>query len=167
MAGTVSRSGFVVTSGRAALELGLLLSARKAKGRDLLRDIALSYPIFEDPVRRPDHNPVIPESFGTCEREPAFPCSSVTTRVVRAFLVYPPAFSFLSAFVSSVAGSRDIPCPLSSPGRFLFRLKRIVPAISRNAIGSKAYIFVKIPVFSVEIRYVDRDCSMAIWSVSL
>jgi hypothetical protein len=44
----------------------------KAKGRVLLRDLALSVPIFRDLVRVPDHNACYPESFGTHELTPVF-----------------------------------------------------------------------------------------------
>jgi len=43
-----------------------------------------AYPIFEDLVRKPDHDIGIPEFVGTCELAPAFPCCSVITSAAKA-----------------------------------------------------------------------------------
>jgi hypothetical protein len=57
----------------------------KARGRCLLRDIALSVRFFEDLVRLPDHNIVIPKSFATHGRSPRFSSLFQVTPVVRVY----------------------------------------------------------------------------------
>jgi hypothetical protein len=64
----------------------------KAKGRFLLRDLALSVPIFRDPVLVPDHNACYPGIVWHPRAEPVFlPHSSMIPLAARAFL--PPSVS--------------------------------------------------------------------------
>ena len=64
----------------------------KARGRFLLRDLALSFPIFRDPVRVPDHNACYP-GIARHPRATARAFTSLfgTTLVARAFCL--PSFS--------------------------------------------------------------------------
>jgi hypothetical protein len=101
----------------------------KAKGRPLLRDIALSIRFVEDLVRHPDRDSIIAALFGNCGQNPHFPHSSVLS-VARASSL--PSFQLPG--VSPVAGT--LKCPWSA--LFLWKialpLKKILP---RNHWKSK------------------------------
>ena len=70
---------------------------QRERAISLSRDRPLLVRFFEDLVRLPDHNIVIPESSGLCEREPALPLLFRHHSVAKAFSSYRSAFSFLSA----------------------------------------------------------------------
>jgi hypothetical protein len=89
---------------------------KKAKGRPLLRDIALSIRFIEDPVRHPDRNSIIAVSFGNRGQSPHFRHSSVIS-VARASSL--PSFQLPG--MSPVAG------PLKCPRSTLFCWKIALP----------------------------------------
>jgi hypothetical protein len=51
----------------------LSLFRKKRKGEIPFETSPSAHPIFEDLVRKPDHDIVIPEFVGTCELASAFP----------------------------------------------------------------------------------------------
>jgi hypothetical protein len=72
----------------------------KAKGRHLLRDIALSIRFIKDLVRHPDRNSVDTSLFRSCEQSPHFPhFSDICVARVSSL----PSFQLPG--MSSVAGS--------------------------------------------------------------
>ena len=75
--------------GRAAYPRSSTAIGTKAKGRFLLRDLALSVPIFGDPGRLPDHNSCIPESLSTHEPKPAVSSLFHNTLAAKAFHYHP------------------------------------------------------------------------------
>jgi hypothetical protein len=106
---------------RAAARIAGIAEQEKRKGEIPFETSPSACPILEDPVRQPDHNIVMPELIGTCEREPASPRRFAITSAVIAFSGCPSASSFLNSFAGHVAGSLDCLCLLSSSGRSLFR----------------------------------------------
>jgi hypothetical protein len=79
-------------SARAASSCVSTTTRTKAKGRILLRDLALSVPIFRDPVLVPDHNACYPGIAWHPRAEPVFlPHSSMIPLAARAYL--PPPVS--------------------------------------------------------------------------
>jgi len=55
----------------AAARIVGITEQQKRKGEIPFETSPSACPILEDPVRQPDHNIVMPELIGTCEREPA------------------------------------------------------------------------------------------------
>ena len=105
----------------AAARIVGITEQQKRKGEIPFETSPSACPILEDPVRQPDHNIVMPELIGTCERESASPRRFAITSAVRAFSGCPSVSSFLNPSVGHVAASLNSPCLLSSSGRSLFR----------------------------------------------
>jgi hypothetical protein len=86
----------------------------KAKGRPPLRELALSSDVSKIRIGiqiTTNHNF---RSVRTCALSPAFLYPSSVRPSYELSWSHPNASSFLNTFVSSVAGSPDGPCPLSS-----------------------------------------------------
>jgi len=96
-----------------------LREAHKAKGRFLLRDLALSVPIFGDPVLVPDHSACHPEiaQHPRATARVHFALLMITL-AARAFPL-PSVSSFLDRV--SLPLSKTAVSPLSPSGRSLFR----------------------------------------------
>ena len=130
-AGDLSHCPTARKDGRAAYPRLSIAIGTKAKGRFLLRDLAL-VPIFGDPGQLPDHNSCIPESPSSHEPKPRFPRSS-TTHSPQKLFHYPQS---PVAFASLVADSLRWRLVRSLLWKITLSLKAILLSTNGNANGS-------------------------------
>jgi len=85
---------------------------QKQRAISLARSRPLTFPIFEDLGRRPDHNSLsFRKGFGAFEQSPRLPYSSVIPFVARAFLSSCRNNQFPECFASFVSDSPGVPLP--------------------------------------------------------
>ena len=108
---------------------------QKRKGEVPCGSLAPCYPIFRRPGSASRSQLLsLQRSFGTCERSPPFPISSVVPFAARAFLCHPSMPSFLNASARFVADSLGglVSDSLAGFGRFScesrFRFSSGVPS---------------------------------------
>jgi hypothetical protein len=120
---------------------GLLGSYQKRRGRILFRDPAPLDPIFEDPVRSPDHKLVIAKS---CESHKLRGSLSLPfPHSCKSFLSAPfVAVQFPGGSVSLVADSPGSRSPLS-PWKIALPLIRIILASPMAIAGSETFCYVE------------------------
>ena len=100
---------------------GRILVDAKRRGEVPCGNLAPCYPIFRRSGSASRSQLLsLQRSFGTCERSPPFPISSVVPFAARAFLCRPSTPSFLNASASLVSESLAgfVSDPLAGPGRF-------------------------------------------------
>jgi hypothetical protein len=126
----------LIESDPANLDEVIRRTAQKAKGRFLLRVIALSIRFFEDLVRLPDHNRFSRRNHSSpASLRLHFRHSLYATSAVRAFSVPSESIRFPEPSESPVSGPPDSPFVYSLLLEDLSSVELIVIAFSNNSSG--------------------------------
>ena len=110
-----------------------------------MRETALSIRFFEDLVRLPNYNSVIPSSSGPRKRSLRFPNSPEIPLVVRASWFPPSALRFPESLHESRCRSSRMSLVCSLPLEDLSSVKRMLLRNQKNGTHFKTFFIVEIP----------------------
>jgi hypothetical protein len=156
----------VLLIGCGGIEFG---GCTKRKGENPCGNLAPCYPIFRRPGSASRSQLVsLQKSFGTCERSPPFPSTSVVPFAARAFLCRPSTPSFLNASARFVADSLAgfVSVSLAGPGRFScesrFRFSSGVPSLDPLRVPLPVLLkFLSRRSCEFRFRFFDDSCLLS------